>query len=163
MKNSCLLVFASLFFVVSGVATKTEAEVNVSIGINLPPVRYAAPPEVVVIPGTYVYMVPDLEADVLFFQGYWWRPYEGHWYRSRDYKGGWKYVESRKVPRGLRDLPQDYRHHQSRGYERIHHRDVEKNWKRWEKEKHWDRRDDQDRGRHNERDRGGHGKQGRKD
>jgi hypothetical protein len=40
---------------------------------------------------------------------------------------------------------------------------VEKNWKRWEKEKHWDRRGDQDHGRHNERDRGGHGNQSRKD
>jgi hypothetical protein len=104
-------------------------------------------------------MVPDIDVDVLFFQGYWWRPYEGRWYRSRDYKGRWRYVEHRSIPRGLRALPQDYRHRLSPGYERIPHRDVQRNWKKWEKEKYWDRRGEHDRGRHGEQDRGGRGEQ----
>lgn len=162
-KKSFFLVFASLLLVVAGAATKAEAEaeVNVNVGINLPPVRYAAPPEVVVIPGTYVYIVPDLEVDVLFFQGYWWRPYEGHWYRSSSYEGRWRHVEPRKVPRGLSALPPDYRHRVSPGYERVHHRDVQKNWKRWEKDKRWDKRGDQGRDGHKDQGRGGRNDQGR--
>ena len=87
MRKSCLLVIGALLLVLTGSATQSEAGVNVNIGVNLPAYRFAAPPEVVVIPGTYVYMVPDIDVDVLFYQGYWWRPYEGHWYRSGTIRG----------------------------------------------------------------------------
>ena len=159
MRKSCLLVIAALLLVMAGSATQSEAGVSVNIGVNLPPYMFAAPPAVVVIPGTYVYMVPDIDVDILFFQGYWWRPYQGHWYRSRDYKGGYRYIEPRSIPRGLRSLPQDYRNRLSPGYERISHRDVQKNWKKWEKEKYWDRRGAQGRGGHGDQDRGGRDKQ----
>ena len=157
MRKSWLLVIAALLLVLAGSATQSEARVNVNIGVNLPAYRFDAPPDVVVIPGTYVYMVPDIDVDILFFQGYWWRPYEGQWYRSRDYRGGWRHVEPGRIPLGLRELPHDYRHRLSPGYERIHQRDVQRNWKRWEKEKHWDRRGEQGRGGHGEQDRGRRG------
>ena len=157
VRKTWLLVIGALLLVLTGSVTRSEAGVNVNIGVNLPAYRFAAPPEVVVIPGTYVYMVPGIDVDVLFFQGYWWRPYEGHWYRSRDYKGSWRYVEPRRIPHGLRALPQDYRHRLSPEYERIPHRDVQRNWKKWEREKYWDRRGEQGRGGHGEYDRGGHG------
>lgn len=148
MRKSCLLVIGALFLLLTVSAAQSEASVNVNVGVNLPAIRFAAPPNVVVIPGTYVYIVPDSDVDVFFYQGYWWRPYEGHWYRSRDYKGRWRYVEPRSIPRGLRALPQDYRLRLSPdGYERIPHGQVKKNWKKWEKEKYWDRRDDRGRGR----------------
>jgi hypothetical protein len=161
MRKSFLLVIGALLLVLTGFAAQSEARVDVNVGINLPAVRFAAPPEVVVIPGTYVYMVPDIDVDVLFFQGYWWRPYEGHWYRSRDYRGSWRYVEPRRIPRGLMELPPDYRNRLSPDYERVPHRDVQRNWRRWEKEKHWDRRGEHDRGRHGEHDHGRHGDQDR--
>ena len=140
-RTSCLLVIGALLLVLTIAATQSEAGVNVNI--NLPAVRFAAPPDVVVIPGTYVYMVPDIDADVLFYQGYWWRPYEGHWYRSGDYKGPWRSIGARSIPAGLRALPQDYRHRLASGHERIHFGDVQRNWKQWEKEKHWDKRSEQ--------------------
>jgi hypothetical protein len=145
MRKSCLLVIGVLLLVLTGYATQSEAGVSVNVGVNLPAIRFAAPPAVVVIPGTYVYMVPDIDVDVLFFQGFWWRPYEGQWYRSRDYKGGWRHVAPARIPSGLRALPQDYRHRLSPGHERIPHRDVQRNWKKWEKEKYWDRRGEQGR------------------
>lgn len=153
MRKSCFLVLGALLLILTGYATQSEARVSVNIGVNLPAYRFAAPPEVVVIPGTYVYMVPDIDVDVLFFQGYWWRPYEGHWYRSRDYRGSWRYVEPRRIPRGLRELPQDYRQRLSPDYDRVPHRDLQRNWKKWEKEKYWDRRGDQGRGVRGEQDR----------
>jgi len=173
-RKSRLPVVAALLFALTGSATQSEAGVNVnvdeggvnvnvgeggvnvSVGNNLPAVRFAAPPDVVVIPGTYVYMVPDIDVDVLFYQGDWWRPYEGRWYRSQDYDGQWSYVEPGRIPSGLRALPQDYRHRLSPGYERIPPGDVKRNWKQWEKEKHWDRRSEHDRG-----EQGGHDREGR--
>jgi hypothetical protein len=169
-RKSRLPVIAALFFVLTGSATQSEAGVNVNVdeggvnvdlggegvnvnvGSNLPANRFAAPPDVVVIPGTYVYIVPDIDVDVLFYQGYWWRPYEGRWYRSEDYNGQWSYIDSGRIPSGLRALPQDYRQRLSPGHERIPHGEVKRNWKQWEKEKHWDRRVDQ-----------GHGEQGEHD
>ena len=178
MRKSFLLVIVALLFVLTGTATQSEAMGGrVNIGINLPAHRFAAPPDVVVIPGTYVYMVPDTNVDILFYEGYWWRPYEGRWFRSRDYNGQWNYIETASIPRGLRALPQDYRHRISPRYERIPHRDLQRNWQKWEKEKYWDRHSNQgprgqdrndsrgqgrnDRGEQGNQDRGGHGEQGR--
>lgn len=172
MSGSCLLIIGALFFALIGSATKSEAGVNVTVeeegvnvtvggkgvnvtvGTNLPAVRFAAPPDLVVIPETYVYMVPDIDVDVLFFQGYWWRPYKGRWYRSQDYNGQWSHVEPEGIPSGLRTLPQDYRHRLSPEYERIPHEDVKRNWKQWEKEKYWDRPAGQGRGEQGEHDHG---------
>ena len=159
-------VIAALFLVLTGSATHSEAGVNVNVGeegvnvnlggegvnvnvgSSLPAIRFAAPPDLVVIPGTYVYIVPDIDLDVMFFQGNWWRPYEGRWYSSRDYNGQWSNVEPGRIPSGLKSLPQDYRHRLSPGYARMPHSDVERNWEKWEKEKYWDRQGDQGRGGH---------------
>jgi hypothetical protein len=46
-------------------------------GVNVPPppeYTFPSPPEVAVIPGTYVYVVPDIPAEILFYHGYWYRP-----------------------------------------------------------------------------------------
>jgi len=147
MRRFCLTVIGGLLLVLTGAAVQSEAQVSVNIGVNIPAYRFDAPPEVVVIPGTYVYMVPGIDVDVLFYQGYWWRPYEGRWYRSRTYKGSWSYVPSGRIPSGLRQLPQDYHQRVSPGHERIPHRDLQRNWKKWEKDRHWDNRGDQGRGR----------------
>jgi hypothetical protein len=61
----------------------------------LPPaIVFHGPIEVVVIPDTYiydVYAVPDIEVDIFFSRGWWWRPWEGRWYRSRYHDRGWVY------------------------------------------------------------------------
>lgn len=165
-EKTCLLVIAALCLVVTGSATRSDAGVdvnvgdegvnvtiggqgvNVTVGNSLPAYRFTAPPVLIVIPGTYVYTVPDIEMDVLFYQNYWWRAYEGRWYRSRDYNGPWSYEEPGRIPNELRSLPQDYRHRLSSGSERIPHRDVERNWEKWEREKYWDRRGKQGHGDH---------------
>jgi hypothetical protein len=44
------------------------AQVDIHVGIQLPPpLLFSAPPEVVVLPETYVYVVPDIDEDVFFF------------------------------------------------------------------------------------------------
>src|SRR5660397_204435 len=87
--RTILLSFVLLFPVPS------MAGVDVGINISLPPlIVFAAPPEVVVIPETNVYAVPDLDVDIFFYNGWWWRPWEGRWYRSRNYSSGWGYYRS---------------------------------------------------------------------
>jgi hypothetical protein len=117
------------------------AEVNVKVGVKIPPPPpfvIPAPPPVVVIPKTYVYVVPDIDVNILFYHGYWYRPHQGHWYRSRSYNGPWTYLPPGKVPRPILDLPPDY-HRVPQGYHRIPNRELKRNWSRWERERYWHR------------------------
>ncbi len=123
------------------------AEVNVSIGISLPPlVVFAGPPHVVVIPDTVdVYVVPDIDVDIYFWNGWWWRPWEGRWYRSRYYDRNWVYYAA--VPSFYFDVDlrwrDYYRDHDWHGhrweYERIPYDRLQKNWKNWKRTRHWER------------------------
>jgi len=39
-----------------------------------PPVTLLGPHPMLVIPGTNVYMVPDIDLSILFYHNYWYRP-----------------------------------------------------------------------------------------
>src|SRR4030042_2887055 len=89
-KMKKLLFGTMLLALVIVVPFSTVADVNISIGIPLPPlVVFAGPVEVIVIPDTYVYVIPEIEEDMFFYGGWWWRPWEGRWFRSRYYDGDW--------------------------------------------------------------------------
>jgi hypothetical protein len=123
------------------------AEVDVSIGISLPPpIVIQTPPEVIVLPDTgNVYIVPDVEVDLFFWNGWWWRPWEGYWYRSRYYNRAWVYY--RGVPGFYYDVDPGWRryyrernwHGHPWRYERIPHRHLQQNWKRWNANRYWER------------------------
>ena len=88
-----------------------DASAGVSVNINLgpPPIFAPAPPEVVMIPGSSIYFVPNLNIDVFFYNGYWWSPRGGYWYRSRAYNGPWRTINRRYVPAPLFRIPGHYR------------------------------------------------------
>lgn len=123
----------------------TMARLNVGISISLPPpIEFRQPPELIVLPETYVYVVPDAEVDIFFYDGWWWRPWEGRWYRSRDYSSGWVYFESVpsfyvEIPTGWRN---DYREQRWRGHQwnvqRIPQQQVQQNWSNWQKNRYWE-------------------------
>jgi len=124
----------------------TMAGVNVGINISLPPlIVFHTPPEVVVIPMTYVYVVPDSDEDIFFYNGWWWRPWKGRWYHSRHYNSGWAYYKGApsfysRIPSSWRN---DYRDHRWGGhqwnYQRIPHQQLQSNWSNWEKSRHWEK------------------------
>jgi hypothetical protein len=119
---------------------------GVDVSISLPPlVVFSAPPAMVVIPETYVYVVPDVDVEIFFYDGWWWRPWEGRWYRSRHYDSGWSYYQRvpsfySRVPSGWRN---DYRERRWGGrpwnYQPIPHHQVERNWSGWKKNRHWEK------------------------
>ena len=124
------------------------AEVNISIGFPLPPpVVFPAPPEVIVVPDAYgVYAVPDIDVDIFFWNGWWWRPWEGRWYHSRYYDRGWAYYAN--VPRFYYDVEPGwrryYRDHDWRGHrwdhERIPYDRLHKHWKSWDEDRYWEKK-----------------------
>jgi hypothetical protein len=140
------LFFESLFFaLVFVIPVSTVAGEGAGITFSLPPlITFESPPEVVVIPETYVYAVPDADSDMFFYDGVWWRPWEGRWYQSPDYRSGWQRYE--KVPVFYKQIPpgwrNDYKKRHWKGhpwnYQRIPHKQVQQNWKGWKKDKHWE-------------------------
>jgi hypothetical protein len=132
-----LILGAMLLALASAMPLSANAGVSVSIGISLPPpIVVAAPPEVILLPSTGVYVAPDLAIDLFFFDGWWWRPWEGHWYRSRNYRSGWAYYDGapsfyERVPPRWRE---DYRAHRWHGrewdYHRISHQQLQQIWQR---------------------------------
>ena len=82
-----------------------------------PPIAYGGQPEMVVLPGTNVYVAPGVATDLYFADGYWWRPYGGGWYRSAYYDRGWGPYSG--VPGWYRGVPNNWRynyeHHQWNG------------------------------------------------
>jgi hypothetical protein len=126
----------------------TMAGVDISIGISLPPpIVFEAPPDVIVLPETnYVYVVPDIYyADLFFWNGWWWRLWEGRWYRSYYYDRSWAYYNY--VPSFYFDVDPYWRGHiinhswhgRNWNYERIPHQRLHKNWKSWQNNRYWEK------------------------
>lgn len=79
-------------------------------GHEPPPRVVVNPPEFLyVIPTFGVYFVPNISAEVFFFNGRWYYSARGYWYWGASYRGPWTRVEVRFLPRQLRHLPRDYR------------------------------------------------------
>lgn len=135
-----------LLMLIVAIPIPTMARVDVNVSITLPPpIIFSTPPELIVLPETYIYVVPDVEADIFFYNGWWWRLWEGRWYRSRYYNTDWGYY--RNVPSFYIGIPSswrnDYRNHRWRGnqwnYQRIPHQQVQQNWKSWKNDRHWEK------------------------
>ena len=136
MKKSIFITVLPLLLALV-LSAQSEAA-RVDINIALPPVVFSSPPPLVVIPGTYAYFAPGVDADILFYQGYWYRPYEGRWFRAKSYNGPWATIAGDRVPAVFLDIPPDFRHV---WHERPHipYGDFNRNWKRWERDRYWER------------------------
>jgi len=129
---------------VSGSAT-AQVSVSVDVGIEAPPpIMFSAPPEVVVLPETTgVYVVPEAEHDIYFWNGYWWRPHGGRWFRSAYYDRGWAYYSA--TPEFYYDVdPYWRRHYHDQSwyghrweYRRIPHGELQHNWRQWRNDRYW--------------------------
>lgn len=170
-KLGLVLVVAS-FLIGTALAGTSRAGLNINLGIGLgaplvypappppPPMMFSGPPDVVVIPGTYIYYVPGMRMDMFFYDGWWWRPWRGHWYRSYRYGGPWRYAAPSLVPRPLIMLPPGWRSSWRYGPPPIPYRTLHSRWRRWQRERYWQRREEWRRGRHrggDGDDDGGHG------
>lgn len=136
MKDAFKTSFLSLLCLLSLILLPLCSEARLPLP-PLPPLLIPVPPPVVVIPGTYAYFAPGVTEDLLFFQGHWYRPHQGAWYRASDYKGPWAFVPAPQVPRVLITLTPGFRAKAGNG--EIPHDQLRKNWRTWERERHWDR------------------------
>lgn len=76
---------------------------------------YAATPDLVTVsPGVQV--VADYDEPVFFSDGFYWRFYNGYWYRSSNYAFGWSYWDRPPVAVLRIDRPYAYAHYRPVGY-----------------------------------------------
>lgn len=115
-----------------------SAEVYVNVNFPLPGIVIPGPPGMVVIPGSYVYYPADVDADIFFYHGYWYRPYRGGWYIANGYNGPWRSCGPGRVPRAVVGVRPSYRRIPP-GQERLAYRSVQTNWRTWENERRWDK------------------------
>jgi hypothetical protein len=131
-----IIILATMLLLLLGFSGQGMAKIRININIPLPPAFvFSAPPQLVVIPGTYVYYYPDVDFDIFFYAGYWYRPNSGYWYRSTSYDGPWVYIE--RAPSVLLSLPPNYRII-TRGERRIPYGELHRNWRVWGRERYWE-------------------------
>jgi len=150
-----LFFVAFLLMAITLLPVISMAKVDVHINIPLPPpIPFIGPPHVVVLPGTDVYAVPDIEEEIFFREGWWWRHWDNRWYRSRHHDHGWAYYNGH--PSWFRGIPHDWRdHYRSRvwrghpwDHRPIPHHDLDRHWRdgRWRHDHGWRQPGDRDRG-----------------
>ncbi len=138
-KISSIMLLVGIMILGLGIyPSSSQARVDIHVGVSLPPLVISGEPELVVVPGTYVYFYPDVEADLFFYDGYWYRSYEGNWYRCADYNGPWVSIAYTEVPSPVIHLPANFRA-ESVNAPHIPYRELRGNWKAWERDKHWDK------------------------
>ena len=76
--------------------------------------RHSWPPdeprEVVLIPRSQVYFVPNFSFSLFFYNGYWWAHRHNRWYRSSSHSGPWAIISWNVVPGPVYHVPRDYEH-----------------------------------------------------
>ncbi len=146
MKKLLFAIMLLAVAIVFPIPTMGAVDININIALP-PPIAFQAPPDVVVLPDSDdVYVVPDMDVDLFFWNGWWWRSWEGRWYRSHYYDRSWAYYND--VPSFYFDIDPGwrgyYREHNWFGhrwnYERIPYRRLQQNWKGWHDNRHWERR-----------------------
>ena len=146
LKIIAILLFLSLQGCYIPVEPSYEGQSGGGSYYEPPSIAFEGPPDVVVMPDTDdVYVVPGIDIDLFFWGGWWWRPWEGRWYRSQYYNRGWSYYNN--VPSFYYDVDPGWRgYYRDRNwyghrwdYERIPHQRLQQNWKSWQNDRHWER------------------------
>lgn len=88
---------------------------NVSIGINIgvpppppPPMVFAAPPKLVVIPGSPVYHAPGASVNFFFHSGRYYTFHDGAWFSAKQHNGPWAFMKPAHVPAPVLGVPVTY-------------------------------------------------------
>lgn len=111
-----LLVFASIIgasaLELAVMPVPVQAD-SVSIGVNIgapppPPIAFAAPPPLVVVPGTPVYYAPTVSVNLFAYGGRYYSHHNGAWFMAANYSGPWGFIGVAQVPQPVLGVPMAY-------------------------------------------------------
>jgi hypothetical protein len=106
MRTTGIVMLVVAGAVLAGIPASAQVSVNVNIGP--PPVIFAAPPRVVVVPQTSVYYVPDTTYNIFFYEGRYYSFHNGAWFLATSHAGPWAFVPVERVPRVVVMVPPRY-------------------------------------------------------
>jgi hypothetical protein len=134
-KKLCYLLIGAMLLVLAGSLSQGNAA-DVTITISPPPsITIPDEPDVIVIPKTDMYYIPDIKERIIFYEGNWYRLHEDHWFTSTSHNGPWVYVES--PPAVIVNLkPAEYH-----GEHHIHYKELKAKWREWKREHRWEHED----------------------
>jgi hypothetical protein len=92
-------------------ARPAHADVNVGINIGAPappPVIVAAPPGVILVPGTNVYHAPSASFNVFVHQGRYYSFHNGAWFVTTRWGTPWAVIAVERVPKPVLGVPVAY-------------------------------------------------------
>lgn len=92
-----------MLWLLVGSIVSAEAQVSISIGINLP-----SYPTLVALPGYPVYYAPQANTNYFFYDGMYWVYQGDNWYASSWYNGPWSLVGPDEVPLYVLRVPVRY-------------------------------------------------------
>ena len=113
MGKPALILLAAGILTAIAPAGRSGAGVDVHVNIGPPPpaVVFEHEPEVVLVPSTRVYYVPNQDYDLFRYGGYWYLDRGGYWYRASAYNGPFEAVRYETVPHAIVVVPASYHHH----------------------------------------------------
>lgn len=85
-----------------------RAGVNVNVNIGPPPIVLAAPPALVVVPGSTVYYAPDVSINLFSYRGRFYSFHDGAWFYATSHRGPWAAIAIERVPRPVVAVPVTY-------------------------------------------------------
>jgi hypothetical protein len=109
--------FAAATAIVVAQALPASASVTLNVQVRdgdpPPPPAYVfdSEPEVIVVPSTRVYYVPEQDFDLYRYGRYWYINRGGWWYRAPGYRGPFQSIEYDRVPVSVLRVPPKYRRH----------------------------------------------------
>jgi hypothetical protein len=109
-------IVAGFVAMIAGVAVLPAGAVadSVSIGVNIgappppPPMVFAAPPQLVVIPGSPVYYAPGVSVNFFFHSGRYYTFHDGAWFFATKHNGPWAFIKPTHVPAPVLGVPVAY-------------------------------------------------------
>lgn len=143
-----MAVMAALWVIAATTAGTAEAGVMLNVGVHVgdppPPPAYVFDdePEVILVPSTRVYYVPEQEFDLYRYGRYWYINRGGWWYRAAGYRGPFAYIDYDRVPSSVLRVPPKYHRHPLGGppgqMKRAYQPEARREW-HGPPPKHWDR------------------------
>ncbi len=106
--------FAAAAIALAGGQARASTSVDFQVSFGGPTssgvLEFHSQPEVVMVPATKVYYIRNYDCNMYRYGSYWYFVESNNWYRSRNYRGPFNYIQVRSVPRAVMTVPVNYRH-----------------------------------------------------